>query len=293
MSRAEILSKFDEIVDFAEVKKFLDTPVKRYSSGMYVRLAFAVAAHLQPEILIVDEVLAVGDAQFQKKCMGKMQDVATGGRTVLFVSHNMGAVLALCNRVICLEKGKVSFQGTTQDSVNYYLKHSLPSLVDQPLASRTDRSGSGVLRITSFRVEDKEGTVIHELLSGMDLTFVIGYESKDPDKLQKIDPGISFHDEMGQTIFIHYSSYAGHLLEGGSMFGEIRFRVNHFPLNKGRYLVGCRVVVNGEEADWFRDGIAFVSVNHGNFYGAASAGCPESVSALLDGYWTMNHETQH
>lgn len=290
MSRLEIKSKFDEIVDFSEVEKFLDTPVKRYSSGMYVRLAFAVAAHLQPEILIVDEVLAVGDAQFQKKCMGKMQDVATGGRTVLFVSHNMSAVLTLCNRVICLEKGTVSFQGTTQDSVNYYLKHSLPSLVDQPLASRTDRSGNGVLRINSFRVEDKKGTIITELLSGMDLTFVIGYESKYPDKLQKIDPGISFHNEMGETIFIHYSSYAGHLLEGGSMRGEIRFRVNHFPLNKGRYMVGCRVVVNGEEADWIRDGIAFVSVSHGNFYGSASAGCPESVSALLDGTWFMHNE---
>src|SRR5467141_1326859 len=107
MSRAEIRAKFDEIVSFAEVEKFLDTPVKRYSSGMYVRLAFAVAAHLEPEILIVDEVLAVGDSQFQKKCLGKMSDVAGGGRTVLFVSHNIGAVRKLCSRTILLDSGKV------------------------------------------------------------------------------------------------------------------------------------------------------------------------------------------
>src|SRR3989441_11980827 len=117
MTRAEIKSKFDEIVAFAEIEKFLDTPVKRYSSGMYVRLAFAVAAHLEPEILLVDEVLAVGDAQFQKKCLGKMGEVAKGGRTVLFVSHNMNAVESLCTRAFLLEKGSVRDQGTDVRSV--------------------------------------------------------------------------------------------------------------------------------------------------------------------------------
>ena len=120
MSRLEIKSKFDEIVAFAEIEKFLDTPVKRYSSGMYVRLAFAVAAHLEPEILVVDEVLAVGDAQFQKKCLGKMQDVAKGGRTVLFVSHNMSAVLQLTTAGIVLDKGKVIFQGGAEEAVAAY-----------------------------------------------------------------------------------------------------------------------------------------------------------------------------
>jgi len=122
MSRAEIKRKFDEIVDFAEVEKFLDTPVKRYSSGMYVRLAFAVAAHLEPEILIVDEVLAVGDAEFQKKCLGKMKDVAGGGRTVLFVSHNMGAVQRLCPTVIFLRQGRVVTQGPTSLVMPAYLE---------------------------------------------------------------------------------------------------------------------------------------------------------------------------
>jgi lipopolysaccharide transport system ATP-binding protein len=123
MSRAEISSKFDEIVAFAEVERFLDTPVKRYSSGMYVRLAFAVAAHLEPEILIVDEVLAVGDAQFQKKCMGKMNDVGKEGRTVLFVSHNMGALRNLCERAILLRDGSLAAEGDTEIVISEYVKN--------------------------------------------------------------------------------------------------------------------------------------------------------------------------
>lgn len=125
MGRQEIRKKFDEIVSFAEIEKFLDTPVKRYSSGMYVRLAFAVAAHLEPEILIVDEVLAVGDAQFQKKCLGKIEDVSTKeGRTVLFVSHNMGAILQICNRCILLDKGVAAFNGDVRTAVSVYSKAS-------------------------------------------------------------------------------------------------------------------------------------------------------------------------
>ena len=128
MGKEEIKRKFDEIVDFAEVEKFLDTPVKRYSSGMYVRLAFAVAAHLEPEILIVDEVLAVGDAQFQKKCLGKMDDVGKEGRTVLFVSHNMGAIRSLCSIGICLEKSKIKTIAKVDQAIeNYYANYKLSS----------------------------------------------------------------------------------------------------------------------------------------------------------------------
>jgi len=125
MTRAEIKKKFDEIVAFAEVEKYLDTPVKRYSSGMYVRLAFAVAAHLEPEILVVDEVLAVGDASFQKKCLGKMGDVAKGGRTVLFVSHNMGAIIKLCQRSLWIDKGSIVLDGESMDITNQYQSQNL------------------------------------------------------------------------------------------------------------------------------------------------------------------------
>ena len=125
MTRAEILSKFDEIVAFSEIERFLDTPVKRYSSGMYIRLAFSVAAHLNPEILVVDEVLAVGDMAFQKKCLGKMNDVSRSGRTILFVSHNISAIEHLCKRGIVLTQGQLAFSGTAQEAVHYYMHQAM------------------------------------------------------------------------------------------------------------------------------------------------------------------------
>src|SRR5690349_18057894 len=143
MTRAEIKKKFDEIVAFAEVDKYLDTPVKRYSSGMYVRLAFAVAAHLEPEILIVDEVLAVGDAEFQKKCLGKMEDVSRGGRTVLFVSHDTGSVARLCDSGIMLNEGKIEFQGEVVTVVTRYQTAAIAQTGYADLTRRGDQSGSG------------------------------------------------------------------------------------------------------------------------------------------------------
>ena len=146
MGKTEIKRKFDEIVAFAEIEKFLDTPVKRYSSGMYVRLAFAVAAHLEPEILIVDEVLAVGDAQFQKKCLGKMEDVGKEGRTVIFVSHNMGVVQTLCTRGIFLKQGTVYADDTASNVVSIYLQ-TLENTESQNLLERTERRGRGLIRL--------------------------------------------------------------------------------------------------------------------------------------------------
>jgi len=157
MTRAEIKKKFDEIVAFAEVERFLDTPVKWYSSGMYVRLAFAVAAHLEPEILIVDEVLAVGDAEFQKKCLGKMQDVSRGGRTVLFVSHDMGNVTKLCERGILLSAGKVEFQGEVIALVTQYQKAAIPQSGYADLTQLSDRTGSADAQFLS--VELMRGSV--------------------------------------------------------------------------------------------------------------------------------------
>ncbi len=152
MKKAEIKAKFDEIVDFSGVEKFIDTPVKRYSSGMYVRLAFAVAAHLEPEILIIDEVLAVGDVAFQKKCLGKMKDVAGQGRTVLFVSHNMQAVRNLCTRAIYLKEGKLIAQGQTNDVLYEYDKHLLDREfgADTDVNSELNRRGSGACRYTKI-----------------------------------------------------------------------------------------------------------------------------------------------
>lgn len=160
MKKHEIERKFDEIVDFAGIEKFLDTPVKHYSSGMYVRLAFSVAAHLEPEVLLVDEVLAVGDSEFQRKCLGKMDDVAQQGRTVLFVSHNMGLMQQLCQRGIFLKSGQVQVDGSITDAVDAYLK-SLEEARTQDLRDRTDRNGEGGTRL--IEVEAGGGTIANPL----------------------------------------------------------------------------------------------------------------------------------
>lgn len=173
MKKREIDAKFDEIVAFSEIEKFIDTPVKRYSSGMYVRLAFSVAAHLEPEILLVDEVLAVGDAAFQKKCLGKMGEVAQAGRTILFVSHNMAAVKSLCGRGVCVENGRVSAPLPVDEAVERYLAGVAGQIAQVPLAQRTDRRGSGRVKVTGlemfFDVARQGWTVRAEYVSALEL----------------------------------------------------------------------------------------------------------------------------
>ena len=199
MGRAEIASKFDEIVAFAEVEQFLDTPVKRYSSGMYVRLAFAVAAHLEPEVLIVDEVLAVGDSAFQKKCLGKMEDVAGQGRTILFVSHNMETVLRLCDRTILLDRGRVTSDGPTDAVIRSYLNtgsgaNSERSWTDHPAPPQ----GHGV-RLRNVRVHDAtgRGKSTFEVTERVGITME--YEVLSDGDI--FTHSFNFHNEEGVNIF--------------------------------------------------------------------------------------------
>lgn len=186
MTKREITGKLDEIVAFAEIEKFIDTPVKRYSSGMYVRLAFAVAAHLEPEILIVDEVLAVGDAQFQKKCLGKMGEVAKGGRTVLFVSHNMGAVRNLCPRTLLLNGGVVIYNSETEAVMQKYNEIMRAINVDDKTAisNPLHRRGSGAARFTAVTVIDINGNERFQFNMGDTVRFKLTYKaSMDIDDL--------------------------------------------------------------------------------------------------------------
>ncbi|HXI70567.1 MAG TPA: ABC transporter ATP-binding protein [Verrucomicrobiae bacterium] len=208
MTRAEIRKKFDEIVAFAEVEKFLDTPVKRYSSGMYVRLAFAVAAHLEPEILIVDEVLAVGDAEFQKKCLGKMQDVASGGRTVLFVSHNMAAVRNLCSKGIYLKNGTVRLLGSIDETIDGYLASGTQRQVSKPIS----KNGVELAEVKLCAAGSK--TALNTTVFGVDCEFrikVIGNSSNT-----KVTPVLRIHNSAGVLI----SSICGP--EEGLDFSPIR-----------------------------------------------------------------------
>ncbi len=180
MQKSEIARQFDAIVDFAEVSQFLDTPVKRYSSGMYVRLAFAVAAHLNPEILIIDEVLAVGDADFQKKCLGKMQDVADSGRTVLFVSHNMPMIMRLCKQAILLKSGKLAAFGSTHDVTDQYVHSDSDSPAERIFTGLVNQPGDEVARLRAVRVRNSAGDVAESIEIRERFTVEVEYENLQP-----------------------------------------------------------------------------------------------------------------
>jgi lipopolysaccharide transport system ATP-binding protein len=178
MSRSEIGRKFDEIVDFSEVEKFIDTPVKRYSSGMYVRLAFAVAAHLDSEILIVDEVLAVGDSAFQKKCLGKMSGISHEGRTVLFVSHNMAAIKSLCNRAILLNAGKVAFEGDVSTVLSQYLSSLNKSAENGVIPENAPRISMGTARFREIKLLNLDNQPLEQLYLGQPFRVVLYFDLK-------------------------------------------------------------------------------------------------------------------
>jgi lipopolysaccharide transport system ATP-binding protein len=264
MSKREIDRQFDAIVDFSEVEQFLDTPVKRYSSGMYVRLAFAVAAHLDPDILIVDEVLAVGDAAFQKKCLGKMRDVSHNGRTLFFVSHNMAAIQNLCDKSIYLRNGQLVCFDATEKVLPEYLKASV-EVAQVSLLDRKDRMGDGRrLRFSGFTLKDGEGDLIMAAHSGSRVKFDIALEVlKD---LSNVIISMGIDDNLGQRI-AHCSNdttnQAIDFLSKGHHSVIITFE--KFPLKGGIYTFSLYSSVNGEIADWIQDAGSFV-VETGDYY---------------------------
>jgi lipopolysaccharide transport system ATP-binding protein len=199
MKRTEITRKFDDIVAFSEVEKFIDTPVKHYSSGMYLRLAFAVAAHLDPEILIVDEVLAVGDASFQKKCLNKMQDVGREGRTVLFVSHNMAAITRLCERAILLDDGRVVRDGPATDVVSAYLKAGFGTTAVREWSDGEELPGRDIAGLRAVRVRNEEGAIAETIDIRRPLLLEMEYETWRPDYV--LMPYFSLSNDEGIVAF--------------------------------------------------------------------------------------------
>jgi lipopolysaccharide transport system ATP-binding protein len=234
MKRTEIKSKFDEIVAFSEVEKFLDTPVKRYSSGMYVRLAFAVAAHLEPEVLIVDEVLAVGDAAFQKKCLGKMGDVVKHGRTVLFVSHNMDAIASLCSHVLLVERGRASDRMTPEDGVKAYLALT-NSDTTVPLRDRArTQHHSRPPIFTGLKMQGSAGhTNIVE--TGGSVTFEV--EIENCEDLKNVTCGIALHNERAQRVIFFHTLYHGGFTFNGGKSAKLTCHVPSLPLVPDSYHV--------------------------------------------------------
>ena len=239
MKKWEIKSKFDEIVDFSGVEKFIDTPVKRYSSGMYVRLAFAVAAHLEPEILIVDEVLAVGDAEFQKKCLGKMKDVSTEGRTVLFVSHNMAAVNSLCKSALVLEKGAIKLIDTTENAVSYYLKGDTDGSNKQIFDSLYDKNEFCLheISLNTFSKTDSEPLIENEEI---ELKTIISFKN---DLHSNYHITYHLYNEMGEAMFSFYPKNVK-IVNGKNKL------ICAFPkgfFNSGTYYLSLFVVKNQKE----------------------------------------------
>ena len=286
MKKAEIARKFDEIVAFAEVEKFLDTPVKHYSSGMYVRLAFAVAAHMEPEILLVDEVLAVGDAAFQKKCLGKMGNVAQEGRTVLLVSHNMGAVQNLCNTAYLFDQGKVIASGNVSDVIGKYLQAASDSKASGDrvaLLGERDRQGNGKLRFVEFSVEGPNfaNTTV---ICGEPVSFVIKYQGTPP--LHNVHVSMGFYTLLGEGALYLSNDLTGQCFDNLPSSGAFVSRFEKFPMLPGTYMVNLYSTVNGILADWVIDA-ARVHVAAGDYFGTGKLPPKGYGGVAVDHNWDV------
>ncbi|MCL4531111.1 MAG: ABC transporter ATP-binding protein [Chloroflexi bacterium] len=246
MKRSEIDRKFDEIVDFSEVAQFIDTPVKRYSSGMYLRLAFAVAAHLEPEILVVDEVLAVGDAEFQKKCLGKMGDVAQQGRTVLFVSHNMSAILRLTQEAIVLKRGRLIKRGPTQEAVDFYLSSGQAETGERIWETDEIPASAAPFKPIALRLKDQRGKVVDTVRSTEPVTLEWEYQLDMP--VTGLRVGMYLSTMRGEYVFTAFDT-------------DDAERFERFSARKaGRYISRCVV-----PADFFNEGRYSLGVNASSF----------------------------
>ncbi len=274
MTRAEMIGKFDEIMAFAEMDKFLDTPVKHYSSGMTTRLAFAVAAHLDPEILIIDEVLAVGDAAFQKKCLGRMSEVARQGRTLLFVSHNMAAVTALCTRGLYLEQGRVKAIGPIDEIAEHYLRDALPAGGCGGFRAGAPR-GTGRVRFTNLRVSS--GEVDGSWVCGSAARLCIEYEASEDQVPARFM--VNIFDRQQLRLLSLDSSTDSTLPPVFPRRGELTLEIPPlFALTPGRYLAELVVFIYGEVADHVPGALEF-EVKEGDFFGNGRHS--KDTSALL------------
>ena len=290
MKRAEIARKFDEIVAFAEIGEFIDTPVKRYSSGMYVRLAFAVAAHLEPEILIVDEVLAVGDAEFQKKCMGKMRDVAQGdGRTVLFVSHNMNAVKKLCSSAILLDGGRVTLAGDTSEVVNRYFS-SAQSQPSTDLTQHANRSGGLIPHFQRLEITGADGMPASCFAPGDRLRVTLHLQCS----ARIVDPrvGIGFTDASGERLFAVANFLSPCVLEPLEGETAVTAEFELPPVLPSRYLLDIGLSDGAGKRYDEIFGAAALDVTECNYLGTSHPYFREMGSIMVRSQWQRAEEIQ-
>jgi lipopolysaccharide transport system ATP-binding protein len=280
MSREEINRKFDEIVDFAEIEKFIDTPVKRYSSGMYVRLAFAVAAHLEPEILLVDEVLAVGDVAFRKKCIGKMGDVAKEGRTILFVSHNIAAVESLCSRGLILSQGRLVLDGPVHEATNKYSRESL-AVSTIRIRDRKDRQGNGEAIITDIKLIAPDG-----IASGKQLSVVLHYESTELG-IRIVNAGLSIWTLQDVHLISLEAKHQPAFIPMDGHRGKIVCTIPELPLVPGEYFLNPSIFSTAGLADYVTHAVP-LSVGGSDFYGSGKLPDRQWGLVLLNHSWTVD-----
>lgn len=283
MNTQEISRKFDEIVDFAEIEPFIDTPVKRYSSGMYVRLAFAVAAHLESDILLVDEVLAVGDAEFQKKCLGKMNDVATEeGRTVLFVSHNMVSVRRLCERGILLNAGQIETTGPIDSVLKTYMNVQ-EDIQSTYLKARMDRKGSGKLIFTDIDIRDDFNIPLNVKL-GSHTKLLLKYEGKKDLKNVRIT--VTITNQYGEKVSWLSNEISSSLFSELPKRGTIRIDFPNLPYAAGTYSVELNARVGNELADKISHAAQLI-VHPGDFYKSGKKTPSRAGAVLVSHTWSV------
>jgi lipopolysaccharide transport system ATP-binding protein len=284
MRRSEIARRFDEIVEFAEVADFINTPVKRYSSGMYTRLAFAVAAHLEPEILIVDEVLAVGDLAFQEKCIRRMEQVARDGRTVLFVSHNVASVASLCRRAIMLEGGRLVADGPTDAVIDEYVasvRRGAATTLDQ----RRDRQGSGRLRFSEVELR-VDGEPTDTLATYDDVTIVARYET-DGSPLRDVGFSVSIKTLLGRLMLNLDSTMHGTRFPVDSTSGEVACRLPSLPLPPGSFTLTLYAYTGGEVLDLVERASTITVIGGLDGSGPDVTMAPTAQAVLVDYDWLV------
>ena len=287
MHRSEVLRKFDEIVAFAEIDRFLDTPVKRYSSGMYVRLAFAVAAHLEPEILLVDEVLAVGDAEFQRKCLGRMTEVASGGRTVLFVSHNMVAVESLCPRAILLEGGRLVDDGESRRVIERYFETFRSRQEGIALDARADRDGNGVARYTGIRFFRGDGQPTTSVPMGEELVVELDFACREA--LTRPRFVLLFLNAFGQIAFRAKSHAAIEVLPTARNGGTVRCRFPAVNAVPGLYTVTARINDSVAERVDGVESAATLEVTEADVYGTGRMPQEHGDLMYMPADWSVDY----
>ncbi len=281
MGRAEIDRKFDSIVEFSEVGEFIDTPVRFYSSGMKARLAFSVAVQLASDILILDEILAVGDAGFRQKCLNLMYDLRHHDRTVLLVSHSLGQIQQYCSRCLLIDKGRVVMDGPPDEVINHYQKKICPAGDSaEDLRHRHDREGNGRLRATDFYIEDAGGRRLLGPASGDDSVFCLAYECMHGDVLRDVDVGIAIFGDDREHKLIRLSTHVTRA-EFSEIYGQGVFKcfLPRLPLTSGDYLVGFRITAEGEVVDYIPNAGRF-SVMEGDFFGTGRAETHSPVLVL-------------